>query len=178
MAIAIFREGRIVNGGAFDSFKVWTTCGFRSFFDPDALHAARRDACVTGHAANAPAASPGRRTRDLGHDAFDLLFRQRQLASTPGGFFEAGEPARLEPFRPYGDALGRRLQPDRYLADVDAFEPQKRFSGRQSAKLSTQQDATLSFIAHPAQQESCFTSLEKVCAASFRPSTIVRYGNN
>ena len=31
---------------------------------------------------------------------------------------------------------------------------------------------------HPAQQESCFTSLLKVCAASFSPSTIVRYGNN
>ena len=28
--------------------------------------------------------------------------------------------------------------------------------------------------AHPAQQESCFTSLLKVCAASFNPSTIVR----
>jgi hypothetical protein len=27
---------------------------------------------------------------------------------------------------------------------------------------------------HPAQQESCFTSLLKVCAASFNPSTIVR----
>ncbi len=32
--------------------------------------------------------------------------------------------------------------------------------------------------AHPAQHESCFTSLKKVCAASFNPSTIVRYGNN
>lgn len=29
-------------------------------------------------------------------------------------------------------------------------------------------------IDQPAQQESCFTSLTKVCAASFRPSTIVR----
>lgn len=27
---------------------------------------------------------------------------------------------------------------------------------------------------HPAQQDSCFTSLLKVCAASFSPSTIVR----
>jgi len=27
---------------------------------------------------------------------------------------------------------------------------------------------------HPAQQDSCLTSLLKVCAASFKPSTIVR----
>ncbi|KAF0208008.1 MAG: hypothetical protein FD139_3668 [Methylocystaceae bacterium] len=52
------------------------------------------------------------------------------------------------------------------------------FSGRQSAELSTQQGAMRSFIAYPAQQDSCFTSLLKVCAASFSPSTIVRYGNN
>ena len=31
-----------------------------------------------------------------------------------------------------------------------------------------------SFFPHPAQQESCFTSLLNVCAASFKPSTIVR----
>jgi hypothetical protein len=27
---------------------------------------------------------------------------------------------------------------------------------------------------HPAQQDSCLTSFVKVCAANFRPSTIVR----
>lgn len=47
------------------------------------------------------------------------------------------------------------------------------FSGRQSAAPWLQQDAR-SFIAHPAQQDNCFTSLLKVCAASFNPSTIVR----
>jgi hypothetical protein len=52
------------------------------------------------------------------------------------------------------------------------------FSGRQPAGSLLQQDAMRSFIAYPAQQESCFTSMEKVCAASFSPSTIVRYGNN
>jgi len=46
------------------------------------------------------------------------------------------------------------------------------FSGRQSAAPWLQQDARS--IAHPAQQDSCFTSLLKVCAASFSPSTIVR----
>ena len=29
---------------------------------------------------------------------------------------------------------------------------------------------------YPAQQDSFFTSLSKVCAASFSPSTVVRYG--
>lgn len=47
------------------------------------------------------------------------------------------------------------------------------FSGRQSVEPCMQQDMR-SFTAHPAQQESCFTSLLKVCAASFKPSTIVR----
>lgn len=32
--------------------------------------------------------------------------------------------------------------------------------------------------AYPAQQESWLTSCVNVCAASFSPSTIVRYGNN
>ena len=31
---------------------------------------------------------------------------------------------------------------------------------------------------YPAQQESCFTSLVKVCAQSLMPSTMVRYGNS
>lgn len=31
---------------------------------------------------------------------------------------------------------------------------------------------------HPAQHDRRWMSLEKVCAASFSPSTIVRYGNN
>ena len=31
---------------------------------------------------------------------------------------------------------------------------------------------------YPAQQDSCLTSFEKVCAASFNPSTIVRYGKS
>lgn len=31
---------------------------------------------------------------------------------------------------------------------------------------------------HPAQQESSLTSLVNVCAVSFNPSTIVRYGNS
>jgi hypothetical protein len=33
-------------------------------------------------------------------------------------------------------------------------------------------------LPQPAQHDSCVTSLVKVCAASFRPSTIVRYGNS
>src|SRR5208283_3131771 len=92
---------------------------------PDALHAARRDAGVAGHAAHAPAASPFRRTGDLGHDALDLFHRQRRLAATPRRFFEASKPARLKAFRPGRDALRRRLQSRRYLGDADAFEPQK-----------------------------------------------------
>lgn len=31
---------------------------------------------------------------------------------------------------------------------------------------------------YPAQQDSCLTSFEKVCAASFSPSTMVRYGKS
>lgn len=48
-----------------------------------------------------------------------------------------------------------------------------------SATLALQWGTTLlRFPLHPAQQESCVTSFVNVCAASFNPSTIVRYGKS
>ena len=54
-----------------------------------------------------------------------------------------------------------------------------------SAVLRTTQDAPRGTVhahapdvTYPAQQESCFTSFAKVCAASLNPSTIVRYGKS
>jgi hypothetical protein len=47
-----------------------------------------------------------------------------------------------------------------------------------SQRFTHTQKVSLLIVFYPAQQDNCFTSLVKVWAQSFNPSTIVRYGNN
>jgi hypothetical protein len=66
-----------------------------------------------------------------------------------------------------------------YIYDGQILLTAARLKPGQTTNLGTLGGGSgLSFPSHPAQQDSCVTSLLNVCAASFSPSTIVRYGKS
>lgn len=76
--------------------------------------------------------------------------------------------------QPVADHGSIRASDSRATPAINRAQRCLKFSGRHLAVAPSQQGAIPSFIAHPAQQDNCFTSLVKVWAVSFSPSTIVR----